>query len=107
VDFWRSAFDLEYVLGLLPHGEDHPSLLPQELIDELRDREGPDGVVHFHTARKRRFGPGTNVRVKRGALMGFSGVVDQFAGEDRLKVLFDLLGRKTTVSPREAEVTAA
>jgi transcriptional antiterminator RfaH len=73
-DFWRRAFDVEYLLGMLPHGEDHPTCLPQELIDELRDREGPDGIVHFHSAKKRRYGPGAWVRVRRGPLTGYSGV---------------------------------
>jgi transcription antitermination factor NusG len=44
--------------------------------------------------------------VKRGALTGFSGIVERLQSKDRLQVLFDLFGRKTTVLLREAEVTA-
>jgi transcriptional antiterminator RfaH len=106
IDRWRSVFQSERVLGVLMCDDERPSHLPQEIIDELREREGPDGVIKFDTNRRRHYGPGSAVRVRRGALTGFSGIVERLHSKDRLQVLFDLFGRKTTVLLRVAEVTA-
>jgi transcriptional antiterminator RfaH len=106
IDRWRSVFQSERVLGVLMCDDEHPSHLPQEIIDELRERESPNGLIKFDTKRRRRYGSGTSVRVKHGALTGFSGIVERLQSKDRLQVLFDLFGRKTSVLLREAEVTA-
>jgi transcription antitermination factor NusG len=107
VDCWRELFELEHVVSVLMCGEDHPSKLPQEAIDELREREGPDGVIKLDDKRRQRFGPGAKVRVRRGVMVGFSGIVASMSGADRVKVLFEMMGRKTSVTLREAEITAA
>jgi transcription antitermination factor NusG len=39
--------------------------------------------------------------------MGFSGFVEDLRAQDRVSVLLDLFGRKTTVLLRETELTAA
>jgi hypothetical protein len=53
------------------------------------DAKGLDGVIRFDLPRRRRFGPGAKVRVRKGVLVGLTGVIAEFAGNDRLKVLFD------------------
>ena len=50
---------------------------------------------------------GQKVTVRRGVLVGHSGIVDGLLGDDRLKVLFEMLGRKTIINLNEAETTAA
>jgi hypothetical protein len=85
----------------------NPSRLPQGVVDELREREAPDGVIKFDTKRRRRFGPGAKVCIKHGVMVGFSGIVERLQSRDRVTVLFDLLGRKTSVLLRETELTAA
>jgi transcriptional antiterminator RfaH len=106
-DFWRSVFDSERVIGVLMSDDEHPSHLPQEVIDELRERESPEGVIKFNTKKPRRFKNGQPVRMPNGPFSGFSGVVDSLASMDRIRVLFDLFGRKTTVLVREAELIGA
>src|SRR5437879_5277954 len=51
IDPWRSVFQSERVLGVLMCDDEHPSHLPQEIIDELRERESPDGVIKFDTKK--------------------------------------------------------
>jgi transcriptional antiterminator RfaH len=107
IDPWRSVFQSERVLGVLMCDDEHPSHLPQEIIDELRERESPEGVIKFDTPRKRRHAPGTKVTIRHGVMTGLSGIVDRLQTHERVQVLLDMLGRGTTVSLREAEITAA
>ena len=107
VNFWRDVFEFERVLGVLMCDEENPSRLPQGVVDELREREAPDGVIKFDTKRRRRFGPGAKVCIKHGVMVGFSGIVERLQSRDRVTVLLDLLGRKTSVLLRETELTAA
>jgi transcription antitermination factor NusG len=107
VDFWRSVFDSERVLGVLMCDDERPSHLPQEVIDELHERESPEGVIKFDTKKPRRFRRGQLVQMRSGVLTGLSGSVENFASMDRIRVLFDMFGRKTTVLVREAELIGA
>jgi transcriptional antiterminator RfaH len=107
IDLWRSVFDSERVIGVLMADDERPSHLPQEVIDELRERESADGVIKFNVPRKRRYAPGTKVTIRHGVMTGLVGVVHLLQAHERVQVLLDMLGRGTTVSVREAEITAA
>ena len=85
VDFWRKLFGCDRVNGMLKFDDDKPALLPQELIDELREREGANGVIKFDQPKRRRYGPGAKVRVRRvpasqGRIAGYRIGSDQSAG---------------------------
>jgi transcriptional antiterminator RfaH len=108
IDPWRSVFQSERVLGVLMASDEEPAHLPQEIIDELVARGDPEsGVIKFDTKKPRRFVRGSNVLVKHGCFMGFSSFVEDLRAKDRVSVLLDLFGRKTTVLLRETELTAA
>jgi transcription antitermination factor NusG len=77
------------------------------VIDELRSREGSDGFVRLELPRRRRYGPGAKVRVRKGVLVGLTGAIAAFVGQDKLKMLVDMLGRPTLVTLSETEITAA
>jgi transcription antitermination factor NusG len=80
-------------------------VVPQHVIDELRAREGRDGIIRLDPPRRRKYRAGQMVRATpRSLLSGLTGIVTGMSGEDRVKVLFDLLGRKTAVTLREAEL---
>jgi len=64
-------------------------------------------VIKLDDKRRRHFGPGAKVRVRREVMVGFGGIVASMSGADRVKVLFEMMGRKTSVTLREAEITAA
>jgi len=107
-DLWRKAFhSSERVNGLLMWAPEQPAHLPQEIIDELKGREDEEGVIRFDTPRKRRYAPGAKVTIRHGAMTGLNGIVEKLQTHERVQVLLEMLGRGTTVSVREAEITAS
>lgn len=105
--FWRKVFTSERVTGVLKYDPETPAHLPQSVIDELIERSGPEGVIRFDTKRQRRFRHGQKVQVRNGPFTGHSAVIEALLADDRLRILLDLFGRKTTVSLRETELTVA
>lgn len=74
---------------------DVPASLDPEVIAFLQERAGAAGVVRV----VRTFHDGDVVRVTRGPLGGLQGVVDgQASGQARVRVLMELLRRRTQVS---------
>ena len=109
IDLWRNVFDSESVREVLMWDEEQgePARLPQEVVDELHERESPEGVIKFDIPRKRRYAPGIKVTIRHGVMTGLSGIIDRLQTHERVQVLLDMLGRGTTVSVREAEITAS
>jgi transcription antitermination factor NusG len=82
-----------------------PSTVPQDIVAELRAREGRDGIIRPDPPRRRKYRAGQMVRAtSRSLLSGLTGIVASMSGEDRVRVLFELLGRKTAVTLRETEL---
>ncbi|MDX2169346.1 MAG: transcription termination/antitermination NusG family protein [Deltaproteobacteria bacterium] len=74
---------------------DVPASVDPEVIAFLRERAGAAGIVRV----VRTFHDGDVVRVTRGPLHGLEGVVDGHAsGQARVRVLMELLRRRTQVS---------
>jgi transcription antitermination factor NusG len=83
-----------------------PARLPQGLIDELHERESPDGVIRFEIKRRRRFKIGQSVRMRQGPFAQFVGNVVELSGPMRVKVLFAMFGRQTPVIVAETDLAA-
>jgi transcription antitermination factor NusG len=79
---------------LLMNGE-HPAHVPDTVLDELRSREGRNGLITLPPplSPAPRFRPGDRVRIKSGALVGFKGLVEGLRPHERVAVLLQLLGR--------------
>jgi transcriptional antiterminator RfaH len=74
---------------------DIPAALDSAVVDFLRARCGPEGVLRL----VRTFHDGDLVRVTRGPLGGLIGVVQGYvSGQCRVRVLMELLRRRTQVS---------
>jgi transcriptional antiterminator RfaH len=74
---------------------DVPVALDPAVVTFLQDRCGPEGVVRMVTT----FHDGDLVRVTRGPLGGLVGVVEgHVSGQARVRVLMELLRRRTQVS---------
>jgi transcription antitermination factor NusG len=108
IDLWRSVFMSERVIDVIRCDVDKPARLSPSVIDELRERESPDGVIKFETKRRRRFRIGQTVRMKQGSFAGIDGLIEDMSmsGPDRIRVLFDMFGRKTPVTVAETELAA-
>ncbi|MFN8643844.1 MAG: transcription termination/antitermination NusG family protein [Candidatus Binatia bacterium] len=71
-----------------------PVPIAAEVIAFLRDREGPDGVIHCGAE----VGDGAPVRIVDGPFRGLTAVVTERLGaRDRVRVLMEILQRQTTV----------
>lgn len=82
------------VRGFVAFG-DIPVAVDRQVVTFLRDRCGPEGVVRL----VRTFHDGDVVRVTRGPLGGLMGVVQgHVSGQARVRVLMELLRRRTQVS---------
>lgn len=93
VDRWHSIAWSVGVMRILMAGE-HPARLADEIVDEIRKREGRDGVIRFASS-----GPsvGSRVRVVTGQFRGHIGLYDGMSSRERERVLLDLLGRAVPV----------
>ena len=66
--------------------------VPQGMIEALQAREDPETGYHRLTPPKLK--QGDRVRVQSGAFAGLEGVFEARSGQDRVIVLFELLGQK-------------
>ncbi len=97
--FLRGTFGvLDVVMG---RGE-NPAWLPDDQIERIRSREGPDGVVRLQSSE---FKQGEKVRVESGVL-SFDAIVDGMASHERVFVLWNVLGHqmRTEVDVKDISV---
>jgi hypothetical protein len=81
----------------------------QNVIDDLRRREGPGGIIRrgLSKCQRRRLRAGQKVRVNAGSLLsGLVGTVRGVDGQDRIVALFELLGRQTPATINATMLTA-
>jgi transcriptional antiterminator RfaH len=94
---WRSVNGTFGVSGLVGP-RDHPSRVPEAIIDALRAREDENGYITV-TYPAERWKAGDPVRITgRNAFHGCSGLFEGLNDEQRVRVLLDLLGRKVRVT---------
>ena len=71
-----------------------PATIPDAVVEALRARQDPDTGV---CARRRLFKPGATVAFRAGPFTGLDGVFDVDAGDDRVFVLLEFLGKLNKV----------
>lgn len=101
---WRSINGTIGAVGLVSFGP-RPAPLPEGVIEEIKAREGEDGLVHDDALS--RFKPGDRVAVADGPLAETDGLFQATDGKRRVVVLMRLLGREVPVRLREDQVRAA
>jgi transcriptional antiterminator RfaH len=100
-DRWRAIHSTFGVDRLVLAGEE-PLPVPQEVIDEIRAREGGDGLVALGLPAG--VGPGSAVRLVDGIFADAKGVVERIADDCRVAILLELLGREVRVFVSPASV---
>lgn len=93
-DRWRSIYSTFGVSGLLSAGE-APLAVPTGLIDEIRAREGQEGIVRLGLPAG--VGVGSRVKLIDGIFADAEGIIERVADASRVAVLLKLLGRETRV----------
>lgn len=94
---WRSLLGTFGIHSLVMWG-DKPARLPRVTFDEMRDREGPDGLIYLPNSPGSRFKRGETLRINEGPLIGYTGICAEDSGPRRVRILLDFLGRASTVS---------
>jgi transcriptional antiterminator RfaH len=84
---------------------DHPAVVPDRIIDDLKARQDEKGLIALDT--RPRFAAGDKVRVLDGAFSSCLGLFERASDNERVAILLDLLGRKVRVVIGVDEVAAA
>jgi transcription elongation factor/antiterminator RfaH len=92
----RSAPGIAYFLG----GEDAPTQVPDDLIDEIRLRAEAGNLAQQPT-----FAPGEKVVIRRGPFSGLEAIFDgRQSGRGRVRVLLEIVQRQVPVVLNVAEI---
>src|SRR5262249_60853647 len=79
-----------------------PLAVPQRVVEQIRAREGDDGLVALGPPAG--VGPGSPVRLVDGIFADAKGVVERIADDRRVAILLELLGREVRVFVSPASV---
>ena len=88
VDGWLSIRSTRGVLSLVRWGVYTPPV-PQEVINEIRNRAGEDSCVD--AAMSNSFQPQDRVRITDGPFAGCEGFFDRLSGDERVIVLLEIM----------------
>lgn len=97
---WRAINSTLGVSRLVSFSEDCPAQVPLSLISSLMARCDPSGKLLPPSLLNR----GDLVSVTGGPLADFVGTVERLAPEQRVWVLLDILGKRTRVAVRLADL---
>jgi transcriptional antiterminator RfaH len=100
-DRWRAIHSTFGVDRLVLAGEE-PLAVPPGVIEEIRTREGGDGLVSLGLPAG--VGPGSAVRLVDGIFADAKGIVERIADDRRVAILLELLGREVRVFVSPASV---
>lgn len=104
---WRSlngTRGVSYVLG----DESGPYELPDSEIDRLKAREDKHGIIQLESPPE--FTPGQKLKIKDGLLHPLEGrllVFDGMCAHDRVRVLYEILGRYCPIELEKEPLVAA
>lgn len=93
---WRFLTGTFGVANVIMQGQ-QPATMPDTAIAQLKARENANGLITLPKPVERRFKPGDTIRVSEGAFSGFEGIWEGDAAPERVKILLQILGRKTRV----------
>lgn len=99
---WRSIRGTFGVRDLVCRG-DRPAPVPVGVVEEIRRREGEDGLIKLPTPS---FRPGERVQVTDGALADQVGLVLSMPDQQRVILLLGMLGREVRVTVPAASLRA-
>jgi transcriptional antiterminator RfaH len=105
LQWWQARWAVG-VRSLIQNGSAEPAHVPDRIIEELRAREGRDGLVTLPPPPRSgpQFQPGDRVRVKSGPLVGLPGLVSTMRPHQRVEMLLQMLGGQQRVDLAAADV---
>lgn len=93
---WRCLMGTWGLIGVITFGGE-PAIVPDDIIDQLREREDLEGRVQLPPRPVSRFRPGQLVQVRSGPFEGKIGIYEGSSTRERERILLDILGGRTTV----------
>jgi transcriptional antiterminator RfaH len=102
---WYCLLSTFGVIGAIMRGE-QPDTMPERAIYQLHMRENHHGYIDLPKAPPRVRISG-QAKITKGPLAGHTGLVTGMRDNERIKILFDILGRKTEVLVAERDLIAA
>jgi transcriptional antiterminator RfaH len=93
---WRFLLGTFGVSGIVQVGQ-APAIVPPQVVEALKKREGMDGLIVLPRPKIVRYRLHQSVKVVDGIFEGHVGIFEGSPAPDRVKVLLDILGRKTSV----------
>ena len=106
LQWWQARWAVG-VRRLIQNGSAEPAHVPDHIIEELRSREGRDGLIVLPAPRLKggqQFQPGDKVRVTSGPLTGLQGLTEGMKGPARIAVLLELLGSTRPIEMAASDV---
>jgi transcriptional antiterminator RfaH len=96
-DRWKFLLGTWGVTGVVLRGES-PDMVPDKVIDQMRQREDPEGLISLPKLYDgHRFKVGQKVTIRDGSsVSGLQGVYQGMSPHQRVRVLLEFMGRKTT-----------
>ena len=99
---WRSVLGTRGIVGMiLDAGK--PALLSERVIQDVRDREGREGLVELPDPYR----IGAKVQIVRGALFGQEGICAGMNDERRVFVFLQFLGQQVKTRFERADLVLA
>jgi transcriptional antiterminator RfaH len=90
---WRSISSTLGVSRLVSFGNDHPSVVPSEIVDILRRRcNDPEAIPTDGLSE------GDSVRIIAGPFADFVGSIESLPSTQRIWILLDIMGRARRIS---------
>ena len=82
-----------------------PAVVPDELVELLKMRVGPEGVIDLTVSAG--FKPGSRVRIAAGNMAGYEGIFLATSSHDRVVILLDIVGKQVRVQVDAAHLEAS
>lgn len=101
IDDWGPIRSTRGVQGIVKFGVG-PAKVGDELINEIRSREDS---LYERAIDLDRFQEGQVVIIDTGPFSGLNGLFSKYAGDHRVIILMDLLGRQTSLTITSSEIS--
>jgi transcriptional antiterminator RfaH len=88
---WHDIRDTDGVTRIVLNGNT-PARLDDTIVDALKVRAGPDGLIHLPRPQEDRLRPGDPIRVRGGPLAGRPGIFAGMCSRERVAILLAMLG---------------
>jgi len=92
------AINSTYGVNSLVTMQDEPIKVAQDIISKIKSQEDSDGITDIYSFQN--FKEGDVVNIREGIFSGKKGLFVGLADDNRVKILFNLLGKEITFSTK-------